>query len=203
MTLSKQLDGSLLVTYDSTRWSRIAIGLTLVLLGTAVYDHFIGTRGDDRIIALLAGAATTALTALVVLEQSRFRFDSVTRLIEWDKRWGFKRDSGLLKFADVQHVSVDVPIGDTGVPSRRIVLHLSNGTLLSMTAGYRPDTDNEIVKSADVIREALGQAPPTIEQSVRALLAHGKTVDAMKLLVDREGITLSEAKQRIDAMDRH
>jgi len=194
----RQADGSLLLTYDSSLWSKWAIAFTIVLLGTAGYDYFIGTRGDERMIGLLAGAATTALTALVILEQSRFRLDPLTRLIEWEQRWGFRRRSGILKFADVQHVSVDVPIGDDGVPSRRIVFHLSNGTLLPVTVGYRPDADNEIMNAAETIRGVLGQAAPSTAESVRALLAHGKKIDAIKLLVERESLSLAEAKQRVD-----
>jgi hypothetical protein len=202
MNAERQPDGSLLLTYDSSVWSKWAIGITMLLLATAGYDYFIGTRGDERLIGLLAGAATTALTALVILEQARFRLDPITRLIEWDQRWGFRRRSGILKFADVQHVSVEVPIGDDGVPSRRIVFHLSNGTLLPLTVGYRPDTDNGIINAAQTIRGVLGQAPPTTAESVRALLAQGKKIDAIKLLVEREGLSLAEAKQRIDESDR-
>ena len=200
MNAERQPDGALLLTYDSSAWSKWAIAITILLLGTAAYDYFIGARGDERLIALLASAASTALMALVFLEQSRFRIDPATRVIEWDKRWGFRRRSGLLKFADVQHVSVDVPIGDTGVPSRRIVFHLSNGTLMPLTAGYRPDNGDEIMKTAETIRAVLGQSAPSAAESVRALLAHGKTVDAIKLLVDGEGLSLTEAKRRVDLL---
>lgn len=202
MTTTKQNDGSLLLTYDGSLASKWAVGITIVLLGTAVYDHFIGARGDDRMVALLASAAMAALMALVLLEQSRFRLDPATRLVEWDTRWGFSRRSGLLKFADIQHVSVDVPIGDSGVPSRRVVLHLSDGTLLPLTKGYQPDIDDAIQHAAEAIRGTLGQPAPTSGDSARALLAHGKTVDAVKLLVDRDGLSLTEARQRVDAM-RH
>lgn len=202
MTTNDLPDGSLLLTYDSTRLSKWAIAATVVLLGTAAYDYFIGTRGDDRLIGLLAGAATMALMALVLLEQSRFRLDAATRLIEWDARWAFSHRGGLLAFADVQHVSVDVPIGDSGIPSRRIVLHLSNGSLLPVTKGYRPDHGDQILNAADRIRKILGQPPPTTADSVRALVAQGRTIDAIKLLVEREKLSLTAAKERVDAIRR-
>src|SRR5689334_1730767 len=84
----RQPDGWLLLTHDSSLASRWAIAITIIMLATAGYDEFIGTRGDDRLVALLASAALTAVMALVLLEQSRFRIDPATRLIEWDKRWG-------------------------------------------------------------------------------------------------------------------
>ena len=198
MTATPQPDGSLLLTYDGSGFSKGAIAISLVLLITAAYDYFIGTRGDERMIALLASAALTALMALVLLEQSRFRLDPVTRLIEWESRWGFSRRSGLLKFADVQHVSVEVPLGDSGVPSRRIVLHLSDGSLLPVTKGYRPDNGDEILKTADAVRGLLGQPAPSTADSVRALIAQGNTIAAIKVLREREGIGLTEAKQRVE-----
>jgi hypothetical protein len=150
----RQPEGSLLLTYDSSRWSKCAIGLTLLLLA----------------------------------------------VIEWEQRWGFRRRAGILKFADVQHVSVDVPIGDDGVPSRRIVFHLSNGNLLPVTVGYRPDTDNTIANAAEAIRTVLGQAPSNITDSLRALIAKGQTISAIKLLREHEGISLAEAKRRVEEM---
>ena len=200
MNTLRQPDGSLLLTYDSSLWSKLAIAATVVLLATAGYDYFIGPRGDDRLIALLASAATMAIFAVVLLEQSRFRVDPATQLIDWDQRWAFKRKSGVLRFVDVQHVGVEVPIGDRGVPSRRIVLHLSNGTLLPVTVGYRPDNGDEILKAADMLREAIGQPPPIMADSLRALIRQGHTMNAIKLLVEREGVSLTEAKRRVDEL---
>jgi hypothetical protein len=200
MDLSEEPDGSLLFTYDSSRWTKWLITVTLVMAGTAVYDYFIGERGDARVIGLLGGATTTGLIALAFLEQSRFRIDPASRLIDWDQRWGFRRRTGVTPFADVAHVSVDVPIGDSGIPSRRVVMHLANGTLLPMTVGYKPDVDDAIERAAETLRVALGHRPPTTEESVRVLIRQGRKVEAVKLLVQKETLTLSEARQRVDKM---
>src|SRR5687768_534509 len=98
MDTREEADGSLLLTYDSSLWTRWLIGATLVLLGTAAYEYVIGSRGDERVIGLLAGAATLALIALVILEQCRFRVDPASRLIEWEQRWGFRRRVGVTAF---------------------------------------------------------------------------------------------------------
>jgi hypothetical protein len=198
MNLREQPDGSLVLTYDSSLWTKWLIGATVLMLGTAVYDYFIGARGDDRLIGLLGGAATTGLIALVFLEQCRFRVDPVSRLVEWDQRWGFRRRTGVVAFSQIQHVSVEVPIGDRGIPSRRVVMHLANGTLLPITVGYKPDVDGAIERAADTLRVALGQRAPSTEDSVRLLVQRGRQVDAVKLLIEKEHLTLTEAKQRVD-----
>jgi hypothetical protein len=203
MTATEETDGSLLLTYDSTRWTKWLIGATLVMLGTAVYDYFIGARGDERVIGLLGGAATLALIALVMLEQSRFRVDPRTRLIEWEQRWGFRQRAGVTAFADVQHVSVEQPIGDTGIPSRRLVLHLAGGTLLPVTVGYKPDVDGAISRSGEALRRILGQEPaPSASALARALIKQGRKVEAVKILVEQEGLSLTEAKHRVDQIGR-
>lgn len=202
MTTREDADGSLLFTYDSSLLTKWLIGATLVLLGTAAYDYFIGTRGDERMIGLLAGAATCAITALVMLEQVNFRVDPQSRLIEWQQRWGFRQRAGVTPFADVRHVSVEQPIGDTGVPSRRVCLHLADGSLLPITVGYQSDGDEQISKAAEKLRAVLGQRPPTPAESVRILIAQGRTVEAIKILVEREGLSLSEAKDRVDQIRR-
>jgi hypothetical protein len=198
MDVRHQPDGSLLLTYDSTRWTRWAIGATLLLLVSAAYDYFIGARGEDRVLGLLGAATTLGLIGIAMLEQSRFRFDPVTRLIEWDQRWAFRRRSGITPFNDVQDVSVEVPIGDRGVPSRRVVLHLANGLLLPVTVGYKPDVDGSISRAAETLRVTLGHRPPTVEGSVRTLVSQGRTIDAIKLVRDKEGISLTEAKRRVE-----
>lgn len=199
MDTREEADGSLLLTYDSSLWTRWLIGATLVLLGTAAYDYFIGARGDERVIGLLAGAATLALIALVILEQCRFRVDPASRLIEWEQRWGFRRRVGVAAFADVQHVSVETPIGDTGIPSRRLVLHLADGTLLPLTVGYKPDVDGAIARSAETLRRVIGQDPrPAPAELARAFIKQGRTIEAVKVLVEQEGLSLKDAKDRVD-----
>ncbi|MBY0496052.1 MAG: hypothetical protein K2Y23_17740 [Cyanobacteria bacterium] len=158
MDAREEADGTLILTCDSSLWTKWLIGATLVLLGTAAYDYFFGRQGEDRMIGLLAGAATCAISALVMLEQSTFRVDPRSRLIEWEQRWGFRQRAGVTPFADIKHVSAERPIGDTGVPSRRVCLHLADGSLLPITVGYRPDGDEKISDAAALLRRVLEQS---------------------------------------------
>lgn len=199
MESREDADGTLLLTYDSTLWTKWLIAATILLLGTAAYDYFIGARGDQRVIGLLGGAATTAIGALGLLEQSSFRVDPRSRLIEWQQRWAFRQKAGVVAFADVRHVSAERPIGDTGVPSRRIVLHLSDGSLLPVTVGYRPDGDESILRAAEQLRRVMGHNPaPTAAESAHYLARQGRGVEAVKILVEQEGLSLADAKARLD-----
>jgi hypothetical protein len=199
MEARQEPDGTLWLTYDGTVWTKWLIGATLLMLATAVYDYFIGARGDDRVVGLLAGAATTAAAALVMLEQSSFRVDPKSRLIEWQQRWGFRQNAGVTAFDDVRHVTAERPIGDNGVPSRRLVLHLADGSVLPVTVGYRPDGDERILKSGEMLRRVLGQNPsPSAFETAQVLVKQGRAVEAVKILVEQEGLSLADAKARLD-----
>jgi hypothetical protein len=194
-------DGSLLLTYDSRSWSKWLFGGALIMAATAVYDLTLGTRGDDRLIGLIGGITTCALAGLVMLETTRFHADRFKRVIEWQRRWAFQRRAGTIRFADIRHVAIERPIGDHGVPSRRIVIHLHNGTMVPVTAGYRPDADDAIGGAAESLRQMIGHdVRPSSEESVRALLSSGRKLDAIKLLVEDEKLSLSDAKARVDRL---
>lgn len=198
MDAKESADGSLLLTYDSTRWSKWLFAGALVMAATAIYDVTIGTRGDDRLIGLIGGIATCAIGGLVMLETTRFHVDRFQQLIQWQRRWAFQRRSGTIRFAEIRHVAIERPIGDTGVPSRRIVLHLHDGSMIPVTVGYRADVGDQISSAADTLRRILGHNQPSTDDSVRELLASGRKVDAIKILVEDEKLSLSDAKARAD-----
>ena len=84
-----------------------------------------------------------------------------------------------------------------------VVLHMHDGSMIPVTVGYRPDGDNHIVDAAEALRALLGhQAKPSAAEVVRALLASGRKIDAVKVLVEQEQLSLSDAKARIDALGR-
>ena len=94
---------------------------------------------------------------------------------------------------------VQVPIGDDGTPSRRICLVLTDGSVVPITVGYRPDADGEIVRTAEAIRKVLGlTVSPSAADSAKIFVDAGHIVDAIRLLRQEEGLTLNEAKRRVD-----
>jgi hypothetical protein len=66
-----------------------------------------------------------------------------------------------------------------------------------VTVGYKPDVDGSISRTAETLRVALGHRRPTMEDSVRVLVSQGRTIDAIKLLREKEDVSLTEAKRRV------
>ena len=151
-------DGSMLLTYDGTLWSKWLLGVAAIFVATAIYDVTIGARGDDRLIALAGGVLTCVSGALLMYERARWRFDPFDQTIEWNRRWAFQHKSGTLRFAEVRSVLIDVPIGDEGVPSRRIVMQMVDGSTIPVTVGYRPDHGDVMSNVAAELREMLKAA---------------------------------------------
>lgn len=203
MKVDELADGSLVVSYDGSPLAKFMLGFMAVFLGTAAYDVFIGTRGTDRLVGLLGASATCLLIAVVFLETAHFEFSRPTHIVTWRRRWALRERSGSIPFSEIQSVQVERPIGDTGTPSRRVTLKTKDGSVVPLTVGYRPDADDAIVKIADRIRALLGHdAEATAQQDLDDLIAAGKTIDAIRILRERDGLSLTDAKQRVDELRR-
>ena len=201
MTIEERHDGTILVTYDNTRLTWLMLAAGGVCLATVGYDMLIGPRGTDRLAGLLGAAGTCLLVAIVFLERAWFQFAPSTRIVTWRRRWALRQRSGSIPFGSVQSVLVERPMGDEGTPSRRIVLKTIAGEDIPMTVGYRPDADGAVLHIASRIRALLGHGSgATHLDNVRALIAAGKTIDAIRIVREEEGLSLVDAKRRIEEL---
>ncbi len=193
-------NGRFVLTYDSRRWSGLFACFGGIMVVTALYDLLIGARGTDRLVGLLGGAATCLLTGIVFLEQAEAVVDPTERTITWRRRWAFQRRSGLLRFEDVDVVFADRPLGDTGIPSRRIVLRTKDGQTVPLTQGYAPDVDGAILASSERIAAMLGPGSSAPAGIAAALVAAGRTLEAITHLRETQGLSLDAAKREVDRL---
>jgi len=204
MKVDETSDGSLTITYDSSTLTKWMGGLTTVFLGVAAYDVLVGTRGTDRLLGLLGAAATCFLIGIVFLEIASFRFATSTRIVTWRRRWALRERSGTMSFAAIESVQIETPIGDSGIPSRRISLWTADGVAIPITVGFRPDADGAIKQTAARLRTLLGHpSGKPLMRDVDAMVRAGRVVDAIRVLRQEEGLSLTEAKQRVDAWRGH
>jgi hypothetical protein len=149
----------------------------------------------------LLGATMCFAIAVATSETARFAFDPARRRIDWRRRWTWWRRAGVIPFDHVRDVLVQSPVGDDGVPSRRIALRLADGGELPMTTGYSPDPDDAMVHLASRIRALVGLAGDE-SAPVAALAKTGRTIDAVRLLRQTTGVSLDEAVRRVDELRR-
>ena len=188
-----------MVTYDSTGLTMVMLCAAGVFFAVAGYEVLIGARGTERLVTLFGATATCVILAIVFRERAWFQFASDTRTVTWRHRWALRQRSGSMPFGSIQSVLVERPIGDEGTPSRRITLRTTDGRKIPIAIGYRPDADGTIVRIASRIRAVLGHgADATHMSNVRALIAAGKTIDAIRVVREEEGLSLVDAKRRVE-----
>lgn len=203
MESREEADGTLIVSHDSRRLALFLFTLGALFLATLAYDLTLGTRGTQRAMGLVGAAATCLLSGLMFFESARFAFDARRRRIDWRRRFAFSRRAGSLLFEEIRDVAIETPIGDDGVPSRRIAFKLADGSALPMSAGFSPDHGDVTLALAGRIRTVLGIAPDHDgSRALAALVAAGRTVEAAKLLIQTKGLSLEQAMQQIQAMKR-
>lgn len=205
-------DGTLLVSHDSSGWTRWIVCFGVVLAGAAVWSVVAGPAHDARVVGLFGGAATLVLIGLACAESGTFSFDPTRKVIEWRRRRAWWRRAGTIAFDQVKDVVVERPIGDDGVPSRRICLRLADGTVLLIRAAYVPDGGDATLRLAERLRQLVGaqQRAPAPDaaagaiddgtREVRALVEQGRMVEAIKLLRVTKQLSLLDAKREADAM---
>ena len=203
MKVQEPVAGTMVITHDSWALTRLMLVFAVVFLGVAGYDIFIGARGTGRLIGLLAAAGACLGVAVVFLEAASFEFVAASRTITWRRRWALRQYSGTIPFAAVQSVQAERPMGDSGTPSRRIIFRTTDGAAIPLTVGYQPDPDGEVLKIADRIRLFIGQSSePSPMQEVERLVASGRRIDAIRALREEQGLSLTDAKRRVDELHR-
>ena len=109
----------------------------------------------------------------------------------------------VIPFASIEDVLIDTMVSDApGATSYRLSLSTSEGPV-PFSATYEAGADRFQQMRAVLVNAIFGQASaPAAQDPVRALVAAGRTIDAISLLRQREGISLTEAKARIDDIQR-
>ena len=107
-----------------------------------------------------------------------------------------------MPFGSIQSVMVERPLGDDGAPSRRINLRMVDGAAIPLdcwiSVGCRRSHPDGI---ADRFAASLGHnAEETCSADVSTLVAAGKMIEAIKVLRETEGLSLTDAKAHVDAL---
>lgn len=170
-------------------------GLGLIFLGWLAIHWLTHHPNRDRTIGLI-GASATCLLFVLLSETGNFVFDAATRRLTWTRRVGVVRRSGVVPFAEIEHVVVRTALGSDAVaPSQRIVLLTRSGEL-PLSASYSPS--DAYADDAERLRTFLGrtQVEP-LSASVAALVAAGRDLDAIRELRLTRGMSLTDAHAEV------
>jgi hypothetical protein len=194
-------DGKLVLRHTSAGFSRLCFAIAGALALLLAYQLISGRRFGDGLVGAIAGTVFMLLVGTLAFDESVVVVDPRSRTVRYRRRWAWKRYEGEVPFDAIESVLAERPIGDRGVPSRRIVLHLRGGESVPLTAAYRPDLGGETLTLSERIREAIGLAPLlTADDRARALARAGRTLEAIRELQQGGAMTREEAKRRVDEL---
>lgn len=191
-----------IVVQNSTVWLSVVCGVIIAIL---IYAAF--ASGDNR---LFRPALFLGLFFIAFLSKYTFVFDATQRMVRWHiMRFGWRR-AGSLPFDAVKDVVRQSEPGK-GRPTYRLAILTAEGAMpLSSGFGGTSDrcraTQSQILQLLHPGQAPAATAPATsiaasMDSSVRTLVAEGRNIDAIKLLTSM-GINLTEAKQRVDEIEK-
>lgn len=155
---------------------------------------------EENFQGALGGAVTGLIGFLALYERGRFTFDRDKKVLTWYRQRALRRRSGTVPFREIRSVFYHSPIGDEGVPSRRVVLVTDSGEL-PLTLAFVPDTDDRIKSLAESLKRFVGgdgPVPDMTDENVRAAVKAGRITEAVRVLRQEKGMSLEEAKDVVD-----
>jgi len=186
-----------LVLRDRTLW----ISIICFAAGAAPMAFFSGVVAIWR---LLGGAALFFIFGLLTLRASDVIFDKVARTCDISRFDVLRRKRVHLGFSDIVDVRVERERMETDRRAALCRLSLvTDAAVLPLTAGYSPGPER-----FDAMRNAIlgallpHAASPADVDPVDALVQQGRTIDAVAVLREREGLDMSAAVARVKEMQK-
>jgi len=167
----------------------------------------------------LLGVGLILLFVIPPARKTTFVFDAKWRVVRWKRRKLFKVESGRIPFDDIIEIDTEATFGDK-TPSYRLKIMTPQGPIpMAYTYGggslhYEQlrETIMNVVRSAPPAPSAEPSiAEPEIhplgpvsdlEPSIRSLLDQGRKIDAVTLLSATHNLSLVQATEQIDQIDR-
>lgn len=171
----------------------------LVLAAVAIYYWltYMGTV-QQRIYYGQAGASITLLLiAVIFFDKTTFTFDRRQRRMHWNRRTVFSRQSGSVGLNDISAIIVQNITDSDQLISLRVAVQ-TNKELLPLTKSYSSNT-TDVINIAEFLNQwVLDRQVNLAVESVKAALAQGDKLSAVKILRHVYSLSLDEAMELAD-----
>lgn len=154
MHITKETSEEIIVKTRKTKTGSLilAAGLVLTILSITLFVF------NTRKYTLIYGTGTAGLILLIsyiaLYEQSIFRFNLKSKVIEWVRIKSFQREEGEIPFADVKDLVLQRPKVDYTYNMSKLVLITQRGEV-PMTESYLRHSGN-IIEIMNKLRAKLG-----------------------------------------------
>jgi hypothetical protein len=196
-----------LIVEDSEMWMAIpfAVAALIALVVTIVTANLIG----------LAGVVLFLLFAIPPARKTTFVFDARRRVVRWKRRKLFKIETGRIPFDDINEIDTEAIFGDKATAYRLKIITPQGFIPMAYTFGAGGKHYEQLRETImDVVRSVpppvtsaepgakSDEAPANLDPSIRLLLIQGRKVDAVSLLCSTHNLSLTQATEQIDEIDR-
>ena len=163
----------------------------LVLLGMIETEHPVWTMPVIATISLGC--------ALVFFRRDRNTFDAAARRLIWSKWTPLGRTSGMVSYDDITNVTIETMSGIDSASTARVVIHTA-ADKIPLTVHYSASIASwEPV--AIRIRQLVGLSTADVtNDSLRAMVAEGRKIDAIRHLREKSGMSLADAKHAVEQL---
>lgn len=157
--------------------------------------------GEKEAIGMVLGLLFCAFGAVLLFRRDRFVFDAAHRRLRWSK-WSLARgSSGTVDFADILDVTMESIGANEGGGTYRVALRTRDGTV-PLTETYSGDAEywRPLMER---LRDIVGlSGDRAADADTHALVEQGRIIDAVRQLRETEGLSITQAKSRVDAARR-
>ncbi|HEY6489792.1 MAG: hypothetical protein WCC26_08725 [Terracidiphilus sp.] len=190
-----------LVVLDSSRWiSGLCAGAGALVIILAAQKH--EPKG-------FLGAAFFLLFAVLADRRTLFTFDALQRVVRWTGHRFLKAESGAIPFAHITGIAVEAMSAGDGGTTYRLALLTAEGSTPMAYAYSGIGNLRSIRETILSFMQPDASLRPTPESSaaladdasLRSLLRQGRKIDAVSLLRSSESLSLTQAMQRVEAVD--
>ena len=139
------------------------------------------------------------ISYLLFTEKSIFDFNNISKQLLWSRKRFFKKKEGIISFHNINKVIVENSKSSNSRPNCRVAL-IMNSEKIPISVAYLGNS-KVCWDVAEKIRQVLEHSESDlIDDSIREMINLGSDIEAIKLIRDQKGLSLTEAKQELDRL---
>jgi len=206
MKITRQNEGELVVE-DSGYWlSAILFAASLPLFYLATLHGKVGT---------VFGGAFFLLCSVLLLRKTVFSFNAAEGMVHWRRRRLLSVSTGDIPFNEIKAIGTETSPGSSNATTYRLTILTEKGSV-PLSDAYGGNRDKYAAIRAELMRflhlDMGGDAGAVHEgsslagagdvESIRSLLRQGRKIDAISLMRSGSKISLTEAVERVEEIDK-
>jgi len=204
MKIMRQSDSELVVKDNGLWLSAVLIIASLPLFYATLAHRARGT---------LFGAGFFLVCALICLRRSSFTFDAGRRTVSWRTTRWLRTSTGSVAFDAITDIGLEPSSGSAEGTTYRLTI-ITPQQSIPLTDFYSAGRQRHESLREQLLSFVKGSAEGTpraqpslsdvvsVEPSIRALLQQGRKIDAVHLLRSTGNVSLTEAMQRIEEIEK-